>query len=447
MLGLAFSLLVFRGQKSLSLTFLASLALPLGMGISSIVFFMLNLLGINVFLILCIEVALLLGLVFKLKLKDIQPFRVFAEKRQNKGLIHLLLTNVFFYSWIITAAVFFFNSIQNPHGLWDAWADWNLGARFISRAPYEWHGLFQQLKWNFHTNYPLLQKAFIARCWLLTGSETVWIPIGFSFIIAFCTIGLLTSSISVFTSRINGLIAGLILLCSPFYMVMAYSQYADNTVGYFYLATVILLIYARHNPDVKSQVLFLAGATAGFTAWSKNEGLFFIVSLFVSQLTLLFYKKSFRELLSEFKDLFLGLFPVLAVVLFFKFQIAPTNEIVSAQGARTMEKLTDISRYQIAFDWYWLRIGNFGGWFMNPWWLFFIGALLNIENLKKNIHVIVPYFTLIIMMLSGGFFVFIIADLDIVSYLSSTVHRLYFQLFPTFLLIYFIAIGKQIQKK
>src|SRR5690606_11364682 len=120
-----------------------SLAFPLGMGISSTVFFMLNLLGINIFLILCIEVALLLGLVFKLKLNDIQYLRLFAEKRQNKGIILLLLTNVFFYAWIITAAVFFFNSIQNPHGLWDAWADWNLGARFISRAPYEWHDLFQ----------------------------------------------------------------------------------------------------------------------------------------------------------------------------------------------------------------------------------------------------------------------------------------------------------------
>ncbi|HEY0298324.1 MAG TPA: glycosyltransferase family 39 protein, partial [Arachidicoccus sp.] len=311
------------------------------------------------------------------------------------------------------------------------------------RAPYQWHDLFQRLSWHYHTNYPLLQKGFIARCWLLINDETVWIPITFSFIIAFCTIGLVTSSVSILSNRTSGLIAGLALLCTPFYMTMAFSQYADNTVGYFYLASVVLLIYARHSTGVNYRVLFLAGVASGLTAWSKNEGLFFIVSLFISQLSFLFFGKNYRELLKEFKYILAGLLPVLAVVLYFKFVIAPTNEIVSAQGSKTLDKLTDYSRYEIAFSWYWNRISNFGDWIVNPWWLFLVGILLNIRNIQKNARVIIPYVILIVLMLMGGFFVFIIAELDMVSYLSSSVHRLYFQLFPLFLLLYFIAISEK----
>ncbi len=133
---------------------------------------------------------------------------------------------------MLDSGIFFFDSIAEPHGLWDAWADWNLGAKFISRDPHGWTKSFHEMiSEDFHTDYPLLQKGFIARCWILAKTETVLVPMIFAFIFTFCTIGLLASAVASFTTKTEGLMAGLVLLCTPFFMTMGTSQYADNIVG------------------------------------------------------------------------------------------------------------------------------------------------------------------------------------------------------------------------
>lgn len=41
----------------------------------------------------------------------------------------------FFILLVISIGVFIYNSYLNPHGGWDAWAIWNMHARFISSGP------------------------------------------------------------------------------------------------------------------------------------------------------------------------------------------------------------------------------------------------------------------------------------------------------------------------
>jgi hypothetical protein len=53
----------------------------------------------------------------------------------------------------------------NPHGNWDAWAIWNLRARFLIHG-----GNVAQRAWSpalisSHPEYPLLVSGFVARCW------------------------------------------------------------------------------------------------------------------------------------------------------------------------------------------------------------------------------------------------------------------------------------------
>ncbi len=452
LLGFTFCHFFFKKIKSINLRFFINLSIPIGIGISSIVFIFFNLIGFSSSIIFLIEIVSIIFLYLKFRnyrIKTSQEKLLYQYEwfNLNKLLLNpvlLIATLMYLYSWIMDSGIFFFDSIQNPHGLWDAWSCWNLISRFISRAPHDWPTLLHQMNAiDFHPDYPLLQRGFIARCWLLIGDESVWIPILSAFIFTFCTIGLLSSSVSVFTNnKTEGFIAGLVLLCTPFFMVMGDSQYADNTVGYFFLATIVLLTLARRGHSVKPNLLIAAGISAGFAAWSKNEGLLFIACLFVSQLTLLFFHKNHRELFTEFKYLFIGMLPALILVAYLKIFIAPPNQIMSDQGFKTFSKLTDSSRYAMVWHWFVYQFSSFGKWAFNPWWLFLLGILFKGGiNIKNNNYSFVSNFTCFLLMLVGFFFIEVITPLGLRYYLATSLHRLFFQLFPTFIFMYFLAIN------
>lgn len=441
-LGLLSCLIFFNKKKLPGFRFLINLSLPVGMGISSVIFIFLTLLGLPFFLIALIEIALIVFLIFKFKdsKKLLNQFEWINFNKLLQSPVLLLFTAIYFYAWLMDTGIFYFDSIKDPHGLWDAFNYWNLKAKLISRAPTEWQNLIHQMvSDDFHPDYPLLQTGYIARCWLYIKNESVWVPIVVSFIFTFCTIELLSSAVSFFTNKTKGLIAGLILLATPFYMTMGDSQYADNTVGFFYLATIVLLTFARKEVSIKPHLLIAAGITAGLSAWSKNEGVLFIVCLFSSQLTLLFFK-NYRELIVELKYLFFGMLPILLLIVYFKFKIAPPNDIVNGQGAQTFVKLKDYSRYTLVCKWAVDQFSTFGKWALNPWWLFLFGILYKGINLKENRNSLISNSILLGLMLIGFFFIYIITPLDLVFHLSSSIHRLFFQLFPTFIFIYFLAI-------
>lgn len=447
---------IFKQAKTINVAFLINLSFPIGLGLSSVIFIFFNLLGFSSSFIFLIEIAIVLFLFLRIRKIYNPATNLTSGKRENKSVyqfdwlnfnklilnpILLLATILYFYSWIVDVGVFFFDTVHSPHGLWDAWSCWNLISKIISRAPHDWPSLLHQMNpADFHPDYPLLQRGFIARCWLLIGNESVLIPIVSSFIFTFCTIGLLSSSVSFFSNKIEGLIAGLVLLCTPFFMIMGDSQYADNTVGFFYLATIILLTFARKGVSTKPHLLIAAGVTAGLSAWSKNEGLLFILCLFTSQLTLLFFK-NYRELLTELKYILWGMLPILLLVAYFKIAIASPNQIMSAQGTGTFLKLTDFSRYETVYKWFVVQFSTFGKWDINPWWLFLLGILFKGISIKENNYSFIPNFTWLLLMLTGFFLVEIITPFGLMYYLSTSVHRLFFQLFPTFIFIYFLAIN------
>ncbi|MES2593565.1 MAG: glycosyltransferase family 39 protein [Bacteroidota bacterium] len=427
--------------------FLVNLSLPFGIGVSSVIFIFLNLLGSASILICLVQIILVIVLFLKVK-NSKQRIKQLEWLNLNKLIqspILLLITVIYIYAWLMDAGIFLFDSIKEPHGLWDAFNYWNLKAKIISRAPYEWPALFHQMiSENFHLDYPLLQTGYIANCWLYMKNESVWVPIIVSFIFTFCTIGLLASSVSIFTNKTTGLIAGLILLATPFYMTMGDSQYADNTVGFFYLATIILLTFARSGTTIRPNLLITAGAMSALSAWSKNEGLLFILCLYVSQLILLF-SKNYRELLNELKYLLVGMLPVLLLIIYYKSVIAPPNDIVKAQGAETFIKLTDYSRYTTVAKWYAETFSSFGKWAFNPWWLFLAGLAYSVflykkAGVQKINNNLISSFILILLMLIGFFFIYIITPLDLIFHLSTSIHRLFFQLFPSFIFIYFLII-------
>lgn len=443
LLGLFLGVFLFQ-NIAIKLRLLLNLFIPIGIGLSSVIYISLNLIGLPFLLICAVELATVAFLYIQTKNK-LSPFLKFKFSLNAlfQQPVLLLLTVVYFYAWILDSGIFIIDSIKEPHGLWDAWNYWNLKAKFISKAPNEWPAIFHQMiSEDFHVDYPLLQTGFIARCWRGLQNDPVWVPILLAYTFTFCTIGLLASAIGHFTNNTRGLVAGLIMLATPFFMVMGDSQYADNTVGFFYLATIVLLTFARNEKETDPKLYIAVGITAGLSAWSKNEGLLFITCLFASQLTLVFTKKPIT-LFHELKYILIGALPILLLIFYYKTSIAPPNDIVSAQGESTLVKLKDITRYSTILEWHMQTFSTFGKWFMNPWWLFLGAIVYKGINLKKYNTSNLTNLTLIILMVLGFFMIYVITPLPLIFHLSTSIHRLFFQLFPSFIFVYFLLLKER----
>jgi hypothetical protein len=123
------------------------------------------------------------------------------------------------------------------------------------------------------------------------------------------------------------------LASTPFHRTGA-SQYADIPLSFFFLATVALVHFYRQRsvqiPDGRPIcLLVLAGVAAGFAAWTKNEGLLFLVALLVSQIASTAGSRptasgEFRlNSVREFGVLLLGVAPFLLLITWFKHSVAP----------------------------------------------------------------------------------------------------------------------------
>jgi hypothetical protein len=67
--------------------------------------------------------------------------------------------------------------INRPHGFWDAWAIWNMRARFLFRSGNQYINAFSSLYSWSHPDYPLLLPCNVARIWTYVGYESKFAPI------------------------------------------------------------------------------------------------------------------------------------------------------------------------------------------------------------------------------------------------------------------------------
>jgi len=120
---------------------------------------------------------------------------------------------------VLAEAQFLDSSAASPYGNWDAWSIWNLRAKLLAQPDGSWKNAFSPLLNQLagggatHGDYPLLLSGFIARCWSLTGSiGDVTVPIAVAGLFALATVGLLIGGLAVLRGWTTGLTAGLILL-------------------------------------------------------------------------------------------------------------------------------------------------------------------------------------------------------------------------------------------
>ena len=317
-----------------------------------------------------------------------------------------------------------------PHGDWDGWAIWNTHARFLFRMGPEWRSGIQ---YSFHNDYPLLTPALAARFWRYAGSEVPDAGALVGMTLALSAVTLLALTLSELRGAATGVLFALVLLSTPSYLGYAVSQYADVPLSFFILGTVALIcLYSEHRSD--KRILMLAGLSAGFAGWTKNEGLLLIAAACLA----LLLPRLRHKLDGRFLAFCCGLaVPVLTIILF-KLTILGRNDLIEAQQAHanTIEKLLTFSRYSLIAHNYGKQFLAFGAWTISPWIPLLLFILFRgIDGRAIRSWGWTTGAAVVGLVLTAYYFVYVVTPIDLQLHLDTSLDRLFLHLWPSVLLL------------
>ncbi len=354
-------------------------------------------------------------------------------------------------------------SLVHPHGDgWDAFSIWNLHARFLFRGGAAWRdGFSSRIPWS-HPDYPLLLPATIAHFWSYLGRESQAVPAVIGLVLTFSTVGLLFSSLAILRGRTSAMLGGVVLLATPFFIEQGTSQYADVPLSFFVLAAISTLCLYHQIPEDATnsraqRLLVLSGLAAGFAAWTKNEGLLFLFALIAAQLLAYIRErnrgnsdrigapeKSSARPLGVF---FFGLAPLLILIFWFKYSVAPHGDLFP-DAASAIHKLMEPQRYWIVFRWYFKSFFRFGEWWLVPGTIalgiyYFLIVRTKIDGRPRGFDIGLVTLSLT---LAGYFVIYLITPYDIVWHLRNSLNRLFLQLWPSAVFLFFLAAPDSVQE-
>lgn len=334
-------------------------------------------------------------------------------------------------------------AIVHPHGDgWDAFAIWNLHARFLFLGGSHWRdGYSTLIPWS-HPDYPQMLPAAIAHFWTYLDKDSTAIPLALGILFTVATLGLLYSSLALNRGHNFAMLGTLTLASTPFFIEQGSAQYADIPLSFFFLATLVLL--DRGSTTRSRRLLWLAGLAAGFAAWTKNEGLLFLLSAIIGQaLSILLRKgpvgpRSLRRL-----DAFgIGAAPLLALIFWFKHFMAPPGDLF-ASPTLMLSKLTSPGRYGVILKWYGKEFLRFGEWWLIPLTVALVGLYVLSSKEVSQEHQLARRASIwtLSLTLAGYFAIYLITPNDIYWHLRFSLNRLFLAIWPSVLFLFFSSVS------
>jgi 4-amino-4-deoxy-L-arabinose transferase-like glycosyltransferase len=342
---------------------------------------------------------------------------------------------------VMSAAVFTYTSLNRPHGNWDAWAMWNMKSRFLFLAGDRWRDLFAVNR-ALHLDYPLLLPTVNARCWTYVGKTPLLVPITVSWCFSYATIGLLYSSVALLRGRAQGLLAGIAMLGMPVFLREGASQYADVPLGFFIIMTFVMTLL--HIRTGAKPYLLLAGTACGLAAWTKNEGSLFLVAFIMASLLVVLRYRGIKESLFKLLFFFLGLAPMLVLLLYFKWVFAPPSGVLFTEGANAiLGKIFDLSRHAAIMKttFYHLLYSVIAPVFL----VFLFLAGVKVEDKDKE-WLSIGFLALAIT-LTGYYFVYLTTAIPLEWILNNSLGRIFVQILPSAIFIFFLSVNPYVDEK
>lgn len=266
-----------------------------------------------------------------------------ADRWIGTAAIALLSVTTVIAVWSFAAASSVF-----PHGEWDAWAQWNLRARFFFRglADGTWRNAFAPvLAWS-HPDYPLLIPLSVARLWVYAGAETVAAPIALSGLLAAGTAAAAGLAVARTREAARGCLAAAAILACPSFVRYSAAQCADVAVGFFVLSAFILWAEAEAAP-ARASYWMLSGASAALAGWTKNEGLA-MLAVFVVVLAIARTRRFGKQGMRDVAFVLAGAAPIVLLIVAFKLTLAPPSYFTAEQSlAQALDSVTDAGRVRL----------------------------------------------------------------------------------------------------
>ena len=429
------------------LVFMASLGVGLGFGLLSCASFLsLSLFDASPSGLVVTDVALVL-------LLGIVGFWAFTRRAPRASrrvpptalptpTLRCLLMGSLTITFVCALFTFLGLSARNPHGQWDAWAIWNLRARFIARAGSDWRDAFSELlEWS-HSDYPLLVPLSVARLWQYLGSESLAAAATIAMLFTFTTVALVWASLAMLRGWSQATLAALLLLGTSTLIMHGAFQMADVPLGFFILATVVGLSVKDRLPEQATHVLVVTGMTAGMAVWTKNEGWLVLISVVSAHAFILGRMRAWGCWRRELRIFAFGLTPVLLVVLYFKLALAPSNDLVSNQGwHETIPRLFAPLRYVEVLRGFKNAVVDLGdASLINPLLVLLLYLVcVGIQPDERDRAGLATGLVTLGLMVTGYGLVYLTTPQDLAWHLETSAVRLLMQLWPSMVFLAFLA--------
>jgi len=424
--------------------FYSCLAVCFGLGAFSVTFLIARALHVtHIFKADLFAVTLLAALRLATRRHRPKPVPARTPNSELPGHLRRLLIAAFAISICVAAYALLARAIVHPHGDgWDAFAIWNLHARFLFLGGSHWRdGYSSLIPWS-HPDYPPLLPAAIAHFWTYLDSDAAAVPIALGLVFTAATAGLLYASLAINRSRESAMLATVTLLSTPFFIEQGAAQYADIPLSFFFLAALVLLNQGWSTNS--RRLLLLSGLAAGFAAWTKNEGLLFFLSAIISQaLSLIMGKRfvgptSFRRLLAFCA----GAAPLLALISWYKHFLAPPGDLFTSPALMTA-KMMSLSRYWVILQWYGKEFLRFGEWWIIPLTLA-VPALYLVsrdEQPGERAFALRASILTLGLTLVGYFAIYVITPNELYWHLRFSLNRLFLSLWPSVIFLFFSSVS------
>ena len=325
---------------------------------------------------------------------------------------------------------------DEPLGFWDAFAIWNLKAKFFFLESGEhWQRAFSDtISWS-HTDYPLLLPLNVARLWTYGASADQTIPAVLSVFFTLLVMTLLFGAVTSTQRRAIAFFAVFALLATPAFMSQVVWQLADIPMSYF-LATSLALVVASHRQNnASSGLLVVAGLSAGAAAWTKNEGLLFALVIPLA-LTVTGVGTGITPRLQRALQFAKGLALPLALLLVMKLGMGGANDLVADFAIGSLGRIFDLARHQeivLSFARTLLILAGL------PLLVLISGLCLwsSLAGRSTFTASIAPAVLALALQLSGYYFIYLMTERNLAWHLNTSNLRLFVQLWPSALLVLF----------
>jgi hypothetical protein len=324
----------------------------------------------------------------------------------------------------------------SPHGNWDAFAIWNVRAKFLLAPGDLWKNALSPLLERTHPEYPLLLSAFIARTWRLAGVTSLVAPLATAFLFAAGVLALLFSLLAISRGLAAALLACFVFFATASYIEQIPWQYADIPLSFYMLATLGCVLLGALGRARARPAFVLAGLFASFAALTKNEGTAFLLAgfcCFVAFLTL-----------RQARWWLLGALPGVLLLADFRLLLAPPVDLLRGQTiGQLLAKLADPGRYSAVAGALFQEAVSLGDAWSHPLILLaLLAATLRWEpDVRYRLMLRFGGAALGAMLLvyCG---VYLVTPEDLAWLLGTSLGRLYVHLWPSFLLLAFLVLGR-----